>query len=453
MGAIGGLVGLGGGAGGTGFAGPQMANIQNPVTADQIKNSYDSAQSSMGGQQQLLQALQAQQGINNQSQVYGQLQGVASGAVNPAQAQFANNTQANVANQAALMAGQRGASQNVGLMARQAAQQGAGIQQQAVGQEAAQQAQNQIAAIGQAGQLATTQAGQQIGQTNANVQAQQAEQQQLLNAQGAFNTAQVGMQSNINQANAGLASTTMQGQQGLIGGAMNGAAAILGAGGGEVKRMAGGGWSQVGATEEVPAGQGPTSDPSRQPLQFAVGDTGQTSQPAFQGQSKFGQFLHAANGAKDQKSQGVMPSQTTAGASALQTGAGNLIGALGKKKKPAPNDQDQGSDSDDLSANAPVYGPTGGPTSADAMGITSVFGMPQAAGGSIKDFRVGGKVNAASPKEKAVKKGNDYANDKIPAVLSEHEIVLPRSVTLSKDPVGEAAKFVSSVIAKRKGRK
>jgi hypothetical protein len=69
------------------------------------------------------------------------------------------------------------------------------------------------------------------------------------------------------------------------------------------------------------------------------------------------------------------------------------------------------------------------------------------------DYRSGGKVNAKSPKEKAVKQGNDYANDKIPAVLSEHEIVLPRSVTLSKDPVAESAKFVASVIAKRKGRK
>ena len=70
-----------------------------------------------------------------------------------------------------------------------------------------------------------------------------------------------------------------------------------------------------------------------------------------------------------------------------------------------------------------------------------------------RDFRVGGKVNASSPKEKATAKGNNYSNDKIPAVLSEHEIVLPRSVTLSKDPVRESAKFVAKVIAKRKAGK
>jgi len=62
-------------------------------------------------------------------------------------------------------------------------------------------------------------------------------------------------------------------------------------------------------------------------------------------------------------------------------------------------------------------------------------------------------VRANSPKQKAVAKGDDYANDKIPAVLSEHEIVLPRSVTLSDDPVGNAAKFVAQTLAKRRGKR
>lgn len=392
MGGLPGLVGLGGGAGGTSF------NVQNPLQPGQLQGAAAGVGNSLQQQQQLLQALQAQQGLANQSQVYGQLQNIAAGGVNPAQAQFAQNTAQNVANQAALMAGQRGASANVGLLARQAAQQGAGIQQQAVGQEAAQQAQNQIAAIQGAGNLATTQAGQQIGATQAISQAQLANQGQLLGAAGQYNAAQ-----------AGLANTQLQGQQGLIGGVLGGlgigASSAAGAEGGEIVKMADGGG--IGWTD-APVGGG-------------------------QGMMNFGQ---------------------NQGASALQSGASSAFGKFLHSKTTAAPAQNQGTSAMDAAASAPVTNPVGGQaTSPAAMGITSTFGPPQAGGGMIHDYRVGGKVNAASPKEKAVKKGNDYANDKIPAVLSEHEIVLPRSVTLSKDPVRDAAKFVQSVIAKRKGRK
>jgi len=65
----------------------------------------------------------------------------------------------------------------------------------------------------------------------------------------------------------------------------------------------------------------------------------------------------------------------------------------------------------------------------------------------------GGPVNAKKDSEKAVKSGNSYSNDKIPAMLSEGEVVLPRSVTQSKDPARAAANFVSKVLAKRKVRK
>ena len=434
MGAISGLVGASGGANGTGFAAPQAANITDPTTGAQINQAYTGTQGAMAGQQGLLQALQGQNGLQNQSQVYGQLQGIASGAVNPAQAQFNQNTQANVANQAALMAGQRGAGANVGLMARQAAQQGAATQQQAVGQEASQQAQNQIAAIGQAGNLATTQAGQQIGQTNANVSAQQAEQANLLNAQQGYNTNQVAMQSNINNANAGLAGSVMGGQQALIGGALNGAGAVMGgfgkpaaARGGEIVKLADG-------TGDVQPAASPTPAPAA---------------PPSGAQSKFGQFLKGAvSGGKTVDSQSAAP---TTGPAALQSGMSNLVSALGKPgKQQVATGQDQETSKQDTQASQPVTNPVGGQaTSADAQGITSTF----AGGGMTHDYRSGGKVNAKSPKEKAVKQGNDYANDKIPAVLSEHEIVLPRSVTLSKDPVAASAKFVQAVIAKRKGRK
>lgn len=228
MGMVKGVLGLGGGAAGSGFAGPAMPDIKNPVSQAQIDQAYKGVQSGIQGQEALLQALQAQGGLQNQSQVYGQLQNVAAGkGPNPAVAMLNQATGANVANQAALMAGQRGAGANVGLLARQAAQQGAKTQQDAVGQAATMQANQSLNAIGQAGQLANTQAAQQIGGTealtNANLQSQNA----LLNAQSAYNQALVGGQSSVNSANAGLAGAQMQNQGKVLGGVGNALGSIL----------------------------------------------------------------------------------------------------------------------------------------------------------------------------------------------------------------------------------
>lgn len=344
MGAIGGLLGLGGGAGGTSFSGPQGTNINanqiaSPVTQQILNTGYAGQQGALASQQGLLQALQAQNGLGNQSNVYNQLQGVAAGTgPNPAQAMLNQATGQNVANQAALMAGQRGASSNVGLLARQAAQQGAGIQQQAVGQGATLQANQALNALGQAGNIANTQASNQIGATNANTQAQQNAFNNELNAQlqtnatnagiqNASNTANVGMQSSQNTANASMANTQMQGTQAGIGGLGNIGATALG-----ILKAKGG---------EITA-SGP--------------------------QSSLGQYL-----------------------------AGNM-----------------------------------------------------AMGGATHDYRAGGNVAAKSSSQKAVVSGNSYANDKIPAVLSEGEVVIPRNVMESKDPAMAAAKFVQSVLAKRK---
>ena len=108
-------------------ADPRFGNIQAPITNQMGLDSITQAQNQLAQQNAFVQALQAQNGIGNQSNVYNQLQNVANGTgPNPAQAMLANATGQNVANQAALMAGQRGSNANVGLMARQAAQQGAG---------------------------------------------------------------------------------------------------------------------------------------------------------------------------------------------------------------------------------------------------------------------------------------------------------------------------------------
>jgi hypothetical protein len=88
--------------------------------------------------------------------------------------------------------------------------------------------------------------------------------------------------------------------------------------------------------------------------------------------------------------------------------------------------------------------------SAMMSGVSSMMG---ARGGQVHDYRGGGKVQAKVPSEKAVAPGNNYSNDKVPALLSEHEIVIPRSVTMGKDPIANSAKFVAAEIAKRKTKR
>jgi hypothetical protein len=181
---------------------------QGPSQA-QVKTAYNQSQDALAQQKAFVQQLQAQNGLGNQQDVFAQqqalanqIQGVANGTgPNPALNQLNQATGQNVSNQAALMASQRGAATNTGLIARQAAMQGAGTQQQAAGQAATLQAQQQIAAMGQLqGQqanmanLATQQVGQ--TQTGLNAYGQQAGNQ--------YSTV-LGAQGNANQINASMA--------------------------------------------------------------------------------------------------------------------------------------------------------------------------------------------------------------------------------------------------------
>lgn len=391
--ALGPMFGQSGGLGGTGLPAPQAAQIQPGVTPDQLGQGYVGAQQGLNAQQNLLQALQAQNGIGNQSSVFNQSQGLANqlsganpvatqqalmgqyaniaagGGPNPAMAMLNQQTGQNVANQGALMAGQRGAGANVGLMARQAAQQGASTQQQAVGQAAQMQAQQQLAAMqamsglsgqqlsalqAQQGALAGQAAGQVnnlAGATTGYSQGQQAEQQNLLNANAAQNQAQVGSQGNVNSNNAQISGQYI-GQQGkILGGVANAVSGAAGlAEGGEV----GDSDSGTDATPPTPM----VTPPS----------------PVIGSQSSFGRFLQGWNSA-----------------------------------------------------------PTGTPA-------------PMASGGLANG---GGHVSPKKSAQKAEKSGDSYDNDKIPAMLSEGEIVLPRSVTQSGNPSESAARFVQALMAKK----
>lgn len=194
-----------------------FGSVINPAV-NQSLNGYGQAQSIQGQQQALSNALLAQ------SQGAGP---------NPAQAALAQSTGQNVANQAALMAGQRGARSNVGLIARQAAQQGAATQQQAAGQAATLQAQQQIAA-----QNALQQ--QQSNMANQNIAEQGVNNQLYGTSAGAQNTQNSNNIQNYNMAQ-GINSQVAQNNSNAVnkteGGLFGGASSLLSmlAKGGEVK--------------------------------------------------------------------------------------------------------------------------------------------------------------------------------------------------------------------------
>lgn len=139
------------------------------------------------------------------------------GGPNLANAQLQQATGQNIANQAAMQAGQRGASSNVGLIARQAGQQGANIQQQAAGQSAINRLQQQLMAQAQLGNVYGTQGGlanQNYGITQG---AQTAQNQNITNAIGGQSKTGAQIAQNNAQTNQGLLSGIAQGGMSMLG--------------------------------------------------------------------------------------------------------------------------------------------------------------------------------------------------------------------------------------------
>lgn len=451
----------------------QAGNLQNLNAADNMHNA-------MWAQGNLQSALQQANGVNaqqsalgNLGSVYGQqqltanqLQNIAAGrGPNPAQAMLAQQTGQNVANQAALMAGQRGAGANVGLLARQAAQQGAATQQQAVGQGATMQAQQSLGALGQltgqqqamagtAGQMAGVGAGLTGQQQNALSQqyGQGAQAASLLQGQQ-------GLQANIAQQQVGN----------LLGAQATGVQSNLANTGQQLGALGQYNANTVAAQNALLAAQSAQNQIAMQGRQGLL-NTGLSSIPTW---------APLAGGALGSLFGGGGGSTAMAGADTSDLGdIGSLAarGGMVKGKKmatggpvntlppdqQAPSQQISGTMMPDASQfSAPMVQPpmVAGPQSAlgqylKAGNITGNIrqdqGQKMAQGGSARDFRGGGTVAASKPVEKAEKKGNSYSNDKIPAMLSEGEIVLPRSVTMGKDPIRGSAEFVRKVLAKRR---
>lgn len=167
------------------------------------------------GQSQNIQA--QQQGLANQLLAQSNGQGP-----NPAQAALAQNTGNNIQAQAALMASQRGAGANAGLVGRQAAMQGASTQQAATGQAATLQAQQSLAA-----QTALQQ--QQANMASGNVAEQQANNSLYGTSVAGNNTQNANTITNWGNAqgiNAQVAQNNANAVNKTTGGLMNGAGAL-----------------------------------------------------------------------------------------------------------------------------------------------------------------------------------------------------------------------------------
>lgn len=489
---------------GAGFQG-QSADIQTPTTSSQAQDQYTNAQNALAAQSNLVQQLQGQNGIQNQSNVFQQQQQLANqlqaqtqgGGPNPAQAALAQNTAANTANQAALMASQRGTSANPGMIARQAAQQGAANQQNAVGQAATLQAQQQLAAQQQLQQqqqamqgTATAQTGQLQSAVGAQNQFSQNEQQNILNGIAAQNNANVGMQSNINNVNAGIAQGNQGFQQGLVSN-LGGGLASLFADGGEV------GVSSAPISAPPPTAGGPQSYLGRA-LKMGFGDNSSAEQQSNQllNQSQGNSPFQTGKAAGDKTGSGLMSlgkkvggmfGSSAPGGTAMAGGAGDAgaagAGGMGDMAMMAvaahggkiPHYDDGGSVGQEDTYEAPVSEKLKAGYNNIVSSVHNMFSsssdtpkstktpvdyMP----GSQQDFQnkaKGGKVDVmVSPGEKlyspggqvskvegtAKVEGDSYANDTVHKKLKPGTIVVPR--TAAKDPE-KSKKFVSAILARR----
>lgn len=457
---VGAMTGIGNSAAAQGLGwNPGQAGLLNPVTNQQAQDAYTQSQTGIANQAAFLQALQGQNGIQNQSSVYNQLQGVANGTgPNPAQALLAQSTGANTANQAALMAGQRGAGANVGLIARQAAQQGGANQQAAAGQAATMQANQSLGALNQLGGIAGQQVGQQAAATGALTGAQQSEQGLLYGQVNAQNEANIKQSQGINQIQAAQAAQGAQAQTGLIGG---GAGALMAMNkGGPIQSYADGGftlsndYSLPASNIQSPSSSQPSGAPQAPsgPKSF-IGKIAQGLAPKAPG---------PAGGGSDNPLNNMYQSGQQAGnaiGSGIGKGLKGLFGSNSDSNTSMPDGSVAGDSNNFESAqlSMPQMGSefaTAAPALAKGGPVPAMVSPGERYLNPREVKKVAeGKKDAASAGEKipgkAKVKGDSLKNDTVPKTLEEGGIVLPKSVMESKRPHWEAHKFVSAILKKQ----
>lgn len=444
-----------------------MANMQMPTTNAEANTAYNQTQTGLQQQQDFLSALQAQNGIGNQSSVYGQLQGIANGTgPNPAQAMLAQSTGQNTANQAALMAGQRGAGANTGLIARQAGMQGGANQQAAAGQGAVMQANQSMNALNQMGGMAGQQVAQQAAATTGYSQAAQSQQQNLLNAIAQQNQ---GIVSSTNAGNADNAQINMANNtrnQGVLGSMVGGLGSALAMSkGGEVpaQNLAMGGAPMTPTTTESDFSSSPSlghylfgSAPSSGTAASFDLSTPQVSAPGGSSSGGMSKFLPSFMNAKKQ--------QADAQAKQRQDSL-NKIGSPAPSISTNPYGPQNNPDltPGDVPANS-VSDMSYGPAADTGVDAGMDFGL--AKGGKVPAMVSPGEIylrpdqaknvasNRSNPMEgeripgKAKVKGDSLKNDTVPKTLESGGVVIPRSIVEAPDAAKKAAAFVAAHLAK-----
>ncbi len=398
-------------------------------------------------------AIGAEQGLASQ---YGDI--AAGRGPNPAQTMLNQQTGRNVANTAALQAGQRGGAANAGLLARQIGQQGAATQQEAVGQGATLQANQQLGALGAQGALQGQIAQQGLGEQGigANVLGAGAG---ALNAQNANQIANYGQAQGLNQqtaqANAAATQKTVGGLTGGVGALLS----FLDEGGDVHPKMMADGGSLLNAPVQMPGA----------PVQPLAGPTlDMQAMPGAPMAQAPGPGLNVDTSMPNPENSTIATGVVKNGGP--DDGASSIVGKIlgGGKSKDGDDD------------------PTG--FKGLGSGIGTMF-SGKARGGMVGPhkshvanylFAEGGTTESVpalvSPNEvsldphqvrEVVERGadpmlighrfpghdkvgkNSQKNDIIPTMLEDGGVVIPISITTHKDASNKARKFVEKAHAKR----
>ena len=212
MGFIGSLFG---GKRGMGF------EAQSGLQPGQLEETYKKQQEDLQRMSDLAAAMQpgGTQGLAAQMDLSKQLAAMSQGqGPSVAQSMLEQERQKQVAQQAALLGSQRGASQNVGLTGRTAARVGADVGMEAAGRAATLRQQEQLGAMEQLRALSGQQVEQQRLGTAGAGQARLAAQEQALGALGRQQAAQAGVEAQ-----------TAASQGKIMGGILSGVGSVLGA--------------------------------------------------------------------------------------------------------------------------------------------------------------------------------------------------------------------------------
>lgn len=468
---------------------PTAAPITAGTNSTQLDNAYQGAQGALTNQNNLATTLapQAQQGVQNQNFLQNQYTQMAQGqGPNPAQAALNQNTGVNIAQQAALMAGQRGAGANPGLIAMQAAQQGANTQQQAVGQGATLQAQQQIAAQNNLSNLSANQINQAGTAITGQNTAQQNEQNALQGANTSYNNSNVSQQSNLNSVNAGVAQGNQQQNNNLIGGITGGLSAFGGgassflgslAHGGVVHNYADGGPVMTPPPMPVPpaqpsSGGGSGGITSLAPLLAAFSDGGFAEGSVNVNPGGWGGQYTAAGSSQ---APGMTSAPQVQGSS---VDLSKTIHAPQKQEQPGAQEQayfsgqvDQAqktsmapaSPMNDPSENGYAHGGmldhhalvhnyfNGGGTGGDVPAIVSpkeVYLSPDKVRKVLDEGADPMKIGHHFPGKDKVKGKDSKKNDIIPTSLQDGGVVLPLHVTQHKKASERGRAFVAKAVAK-----